>query len=69
MYLIGTVDNLGRGHCAVVEVTPPPFPMYMLYEGGVKMPLGDYKYADEVLFVPKCVPVTDEGAVEPYFAK
>ncbi|CAI5718659.1 unnamed protein product [Peronospora effusa] len=65
VYLIGTMDYLGRGHCAVVEVTPPPFPMYMLYEGGIKMPLGDYKYADQVLFVRKCEPAASEGTVEP----
>ncbi|CAH0493479.1 unnamed protein product [Peronospora farinosa] len=62
IYLVATLDELFRGHCFVTEVNDSM--MALVYEDGVEMGLGEYRYAKKICWIRECVMADGEGLCE-----
>ncbi|KAG2502700.1 hypothetical protein JM16_009670 [Phytophthora kernoviae] len=62
VYFVETLEPPRIGHCIVLEITKDR--LCFIYEGGSKINLGKYHYAEQIRWVRECRPTLAEGIVQ-----
>ena len=62
IYFVGTFEAPRIGHCCILEITEEK--SCFIYEGGVKIRLGQYDYAHQIRWVRRCERTDADGTVD-----